>query len=146
LITRKLRGFILLANKGKVIIGSIVLGVALGYFVFMAFQSATVYYFTVSEIQEEAQTPQGKTVRVSGKLIPESFYRLENSTEAYFSITDGNSSISAIHDGILPDLFFNKNSEIILEGVHSPGDPFQSYNVIVKCPSKYVAMEEEGSY
>ena len=51
--------------------------------------------------------------------------------------------MSAIHDGILPDLFFNKNSEIILEGVHSPGDSFESYNVIVKCPSKYVAMEEE---
>jgi cytochrome c-type biogenesis protein CcmE len=43
----------------------------------------------------------------------------------------------------LPDLFFNKNSEIILEGVHSPGESFQSYNVIVKCPSKYVAIEEK---
>ena len=134
----------MLANKGKFIIGAVVIGAAFGYFIFMAFQSATIYYFTVSEISEEPQTPQGKTVRVSGKLVPESFYRPENSTEAYFSITDGTNSMSAIHDGILPDLFFNKNSEIILEGVHSPGDSFESYNVIVKCPSKYVAMEEES--
>ena len=133
----------MLANKGKFIIGAVVIGAAFGYFIFMAFQSATIYYFTVSEISEEPQTPQGKTVRVSGKLVPESFYRPENSTEAYFSITDGTNSMSAIHNGILPDLFFNKNSEIILEGVHSPGDSFESYNVIVKCPSKYVAMEEE---
>ncbi|MFL2756459.1 MAG: cytochrome c maturation protein CcmE [Dehalococcoidia bacterium] len=134
----------LFANKGKVIIGAIVIGVAFGYFIFMAFQSATIYYFTVSEIQEEPQTPQGKMVRVSGKLIPESFYRPEESTKAYFTLTDGTTSMSAKHDGILPDLFFNKNSEIILEGVHSPGDSFESYNVIVKCPSKYVAMEEGG--
>ena len=133
----------MLANKGKFIIGAVVIGAAFGYFIFMAFQSATIYYFTVSEISEEPQTPQGKTVRVSGKLVPESFYRPENSTEAYFAITDGTNSMSAIHDGILPDLFFNKNSEIILEGVHSPGDSFESYNVIVKCPSKYVAMEED---
>ncbi|MQG23102.1 MAG: cytochrome c maturation protein CcmE [SAR202 cluster bacterium] len=138
-----MKRFYLLANKGKFIIGAVVIGAAFGYFIFMAFQSATIYYFTVSEISEEPQTPQGKTVRVSGKLVPESFYRPENSTEAYFSITDGTNSMSAIHDGILPDLFFNKNSEIILEGVHSPGDSFESYNVIVKCPSKYVAMEEE---
>ena len=85
---------------------------AFGYFIFMAFQSATIYYFTVSEIQEEPQTPQGKMVRVSGKLIPESFYRPEESTEAYFTLTDGTTSMSAKHDGILPDLFFNKNSEI----------------------------------
>jgi len=133
----------LLVNKSKVIIGAIVILIALGYFIFMAFQSATVYYFTVSEIQKESQTPEGKTVRISGKLVVDSFYRPDNSAEAYFSLTDGDNYISAIHDGILPDLFFNENSEIILEGVHSPGESFQSYNVIVKCPSKYVAIEEK---
>ena len=38
--------------------------------------------------------------------------------------------------------FFNEHSEIILEGSHNPGKEFDSQNVIVKCPSKYVAMEE----
>jgi cytochrome c-type biogenesis protein CcmE len=51
--------------------------------------------------------------------------------------------MAARHDGVLPDLFFNEHSEIILEGVYIPGHDFQSENVIVKCPSKYVAVEEE---
>ena len=51
--------------------------------------------------------------------------------------------MDAIHDGILPDLFFNEHSEIILEGSFSQDNVFHSENIIVKCPSKYVAMEEE---
>jgi cytochrome c-type biogenesis protein CcmE len=55
---------------------------------------------------------------------------------------DGIGEIGAVHNGVLPDLFFNEHSEIILEGTHTPGQEFDSQIVIVKCPSKYVAMEE----
>ena len=55
---------------------------------------------------------------------------------------DDMTEIKAVHNGVLPDLFFNEHSEIILEGSHNPGKEFDSQNVIVKCPSKYVAMEE----
>ena len=50
--------------------------------------------------------------------------------------------MDAKHNGVLPDLFFNEHSEIILEGVHHTEKEFDSQNVIVKCPSKYVALSE----
>ena len=40
---------------------------------------------------------------------------------------------------VVPDLFFNQHSEIILEGSYGDDGVFYSESVIVKCPSKYVA-------
>ena len=117
---------------------------AFGYLFYMAFQSATVYYYTVGELRELGPTPEGRMVRVNGKLVEDSFERIDTSTLAHFSLTDGSDTLSAAHDGILPDLFFNEHSEIILEGSFGQDGVFQSHNVIVKCPSKYVAAEESG--
>ena len=133
-----------IVGRWRLLVGLAVLVAALGYFAFLAFQSATVYFYTVSEIGEQPATPEGRTVRVGGKLVPESFSRADGATVANFSLTDGATTLAAVHDGILPDLFFNEHSEIILEGAHVPGQPFVSERVIVKCPSKYAAMEEAG--
>ena len=132
-----------IAHRGKLLIALVVLVGALGYFAFMAFEGATVYYYTVGEMNDVGQTPEGKMVRVSGKLIPDTFNRGEGSTLAEFSLTDGTESLVANHVGVLPDLFFNDHSEIILEGAYGSNGVFQSENVIVKCPSKYIAQEEE---
>ena len=126
-------------NKTKLIIGLIIVVAALGYFSFLAFQSGTVYYYTVGEIKERGPTLDDKLVRVSGKLEPESFLREELSTLARFSLTDGPNTLPASYDGVLPGLFFNEHSDIILEGHYRSDGSFSSENVIVKCPSKYIA-------
>lgn len=131
----------LFSGKLRLVVGGAVLVGALLYFVFMAFQGATVYYYTTSEIMDLGPTPDGKLVRVSGKLVPSSFSRGEGSTLAEFELTDGIEQISAAHDGVLPDLFFNDHSEIILEGTLGGDGVFASQNVIVKCPSKYIGED-----
>ena len=134
----------LFSGNAKTIIGAIVLIGALGYFAFMAFQSATVYYYTVSEMKDVGTTPEGKLVRVSGKLVPVSFEREDESTLASFTLTDGAETLDALHNGVFPDLFFNDHSEIILEGTYGSDGVFASQNVIVKCPSKYIAVDDEA--
>ncbi len=134
----------LISGNAKIIIGAIVLIGALGYFAFMAFQSATVYYYTVSEMKDLGATPEGKLVRVSGKLMPVSFKREDESTLARFTLTDGAETLNASHNGVFPDLFFNDHSDIILEGTYGSDGVFISQNVIVKCPSKYIALEDEA--
>lgn len=131
----------LFSGKLRLVVGGVVLVGALLYFAFMAFQGATVYYYTPSEIMDLGPTPDGKMVRVSGKLVPSSFNRGEGSTVAEFELTDGIEQISASHDGVLPDLFFNDHSEIILEGTLGGDGVFASQNVIVKCPSKYIGED-----
>ena len=130
------------SHRVKLLIAFVVLVGALGYFAFQAFAGATVYYYTVGEINEIGPSPEGKTVRVSGKLEPDSFHRSTGSTLSEFRLTDGTESLIAAHEGVLPDLFFNEHSEIILEGSYEPDGVFISENVIVKCPSKYVAAAE----
>ncbi|GIS64868.1 MAG: hypothetical protein CM1200mP3_11160 [Chloroflexota bacterium] len=76
---------LLSANRIKALVAGIVLSSALIYFAFVAFQGATVYYFTVGEIKEQPATADGKVVRVSGKLVSESFSRSEGSTLAHFA-------------------------------------------------------------
>ena len=132
---------ILSSHRVKMLIAFAVLVGALGYFVFQAFSGAAVYYYTVGEINEIGPSPEGKTVRVSGKLEPESFHRAAGSTLSEFRLTDGSETLAAAHEGVLPDLFFNEHSEIILEGSYDPNGVFKSENIIVKCPSKYVAAE-----
>jgi cytochrome c-type biogenesis protein CcmE len=134
-------GKALTAHRVKVGIGLAVLIAAMGYFAFQAFQSATVYYLTVGELSQIGPTEDGRTVRVNGTLVQGSFVREAASTLARFSITDGSVAMAAVHDGVVPDLFFNEHSEIILEGSYTAKGVFESQNVIVKCPSKYVAAE-----
>ena len=129
------------SNRVKLLVGFAILLTAMGYFAYLAFQSATVYYYTVSELKEIGPIETGELVRVSGKLVPDSFYREEGSVLAHFILTDDTETVNAVHSGAVPDQFFNEHSDIVLEGTYHPGGVFESQNVIVKCPSKYIAAE-----
>ena len=131
-----------LGGQGKLFIAVGLLIVALGYFAYTAFQGATVFYLTVGELLER-QGEVGETVRVNGKLVPDSFRRDSEGTVARFTLTDGQKVLPAVHDGILPGLFFNEHTEIVLEGHYGDDGVFQSQMVIVKCPSKYESLAQK---
>ena len=132
----------LLGGRSKLIIAVGLLVVALVYLAYTAFQGATVFYLTVGELLD-GRADVGETIRVNGKLVPDSFHRDAEGTVARFSLTDGQQLLPAVHDGILPELFFNEHSEIVLQGYYGEDGVFQSQMVIVKCPSKYEALAEE---
>jgi len=134
------------SNRGKFIVGLLLIIAALTYFGFIAFKGATVYYLTVSELTNQNITGETNLIRVSGKLVENSYSRDRDSGIAYFDITDGQNTISAKYKGSLPDLFFNEHSEVILEGKYNGTAGFNSSNIIVKCPSKYIAENEKPPY
>ncbi|MBF8266881.1 MAG: CcmE/CycJ protein [Dehalococcoidia bacterium] len=129
------RSFI--ARRGKILMGAGVLILALGYLGFTAFQSATAYYLTVSELKAKGPAIYEKNVRVSGELVPSSFERDPNGTVIRFSLTDGLLTLDAVYEGPVPDLFFNEESQILLEGTYGADGLFDAQSIIVKCPSKY---------
>ncbi len=130
-----------MAHRIKVGVGLTVVIGALGFLIYSALLSASVYYYTVSEIKQIGPTEEGRIVRVNGKLVQDSFVREESSTIARFILVDTESAevLSAVHEGPIDGLFFNKHSKITLEGSYGDDGVFYSENVIVKCPSKYVA-------
>lgn len=131
-----------LAHRGKLFIAIGVFVLALGYLGFTAFQGASAYYLTVGELVAKGDSAYDKNLRVNGKLIPVSFERDANGTLIHFSLTDGLETIDAVYNGLVPDLFFNEHSEILLEGTYDSNALFDAQAIIVKCPSKYQAAEE----
>ena len=134
-------------QRTRFIILGTVLALAVAYMVYAAFPGNVLYYLTVSEFKLAHEYQDGRTVRVAGALVAGTFHRQENSTYSNFQLIDkeGGSAerLAASYTGIMPDLFFNPHSEIILEGRYGPGHVFEAKNIMVKCPSKYQALEEE---
>ena len=89
----------------------------------------------------------GRVLRVSGKLLDGSFHRQQGSTSANFALIDSlnnaDRGLEARYVGVMPDLFFNPHSEIILQGSYGMDQIFDAETVLVKCPSKYQSMEDE---
>ena len=133
-----------LAHRGKLLIAVGVFVLALGYLGFTAFQGASAYYLTVGELLAKGDSAYDKNLRVNGKLVSSSFERDANGTLLHFSLidTDGQETVAAVYNGLVPDLFFNEHSEILLEGTYDSSGLFDAQAIIVKCPSKYQAVEE----
>ena len=132
----------LITHKGKLTIAFAVFLLSVTYLGFTAFQSASSYYLTVGEVLEKGESIYEKNLRLNGKLVHDSFHRESLDTTMSFAVTDGEETINAVYKGLVPDLFFNEHSEIILEGTYGPEGLFDTDSIIVKCPSKYEALEE----
>ena len=136
------------SNKTRFLVLSAVVVLALGYMIYAAFPGNALYFLTVTEFSERSDVQDGRLLRVSGKLVEGTFGRDGNSIDSLFQITDndGDSSsatLLASYTGVLPDLFFNPHSELILEGSYGANDVFHADNILVKCPSKYRDIEDE---
>lgn len=132
-----------------------VVALAVAYMAYAAFPGNTLYFVTVSEFLGDAALRDGQTLRVAGALAPDSFARNSGSTQSQFAMGDklmdvpgiapGSPQLDAAYNGVLPDLFFNPHSEIILEGHYDTGEQvFVADNILVKCPSKYQSLQAEN--
>ena len=132
-----------LQGKGRLVIASLLLAAAFSYLGFLGFQGSAVYYLTVTEATSRGNTGED-ALRVSGKLVPQSFRREPGSTVAAFTLVDPETGqiLSVTHDGVVPDLFFNDHSEIVAEGALDQEGLFHSHLIIVKCPTKYAASAD----
>ena len=134
--------------KVRLILLGAALALAVGFMGYSAFPGNVRYYLEVSEFLAGAEYQDGRTLRVSGRLAPDTFQRAGGGTQASFQLVDKEGDgagprLAAAYDGVMPDLFFNPHSEIILEGSYGDGGIFQADNILVKCPSKYQSIEGE---
>ena len=132
-----------LGGKGRFVLIGVVLALALAYLVYEAFPGNKLYYYTVEESLSDESNLDGKSIRVVGTLVPDSYERVgDGELLASFTITDEVRDLDATYNGVLPDLFFNPQSEIVLEGSFVGDGLFHTDNIIVKCPTKYQARDQ----
>ena len=128
----------LINNKTRLILVLAVMALSLGYLLYSALGNNGRYYLTVSEFFEDDSNMAGRPVRVVGTLAPGSHVIPQGTLDHSFTLIEGESRLASFYSGVLPDLFDNEHSEIVLEGQYQ-GGAFHAESVIVKCPSKYQA-------
>ena len=142
------------AHRTRLLILGGVIALAVAYMVYAAFPGNALYFVTVSEFLDDPALQDGQTLRVAGALAPDTFRRDgSGSTLSRFALGDkmpdvpgiaaGSPRMEASYNGVLPDLFFNPHSEIILEGRYDDG-VFAVDDVLVKCPSKYQSLSADN--
>ena len=133
-------------NKTRLLIVGMVVVLALGYLIYAAFPGNTLYYLTVDEFLSDESNLDGRSFRVVGTLVPGTLEWMQGEEpHANFVLAYHGQELGATYHGaVLPDLFDNPHSEIVLEGYYGQGDVFHTDTVIVKCPSKYQARVEDA--
>ena len=124
-------------RRRRFLIGGLIVFLAAGYLGYTAFQRATTFYYTVSELLEQAGSIYGQNVRVNGEVTPDSVERGAAGRILRFTIIDGEESLPVVYHGIVPDTF-KAGSDVTIEGYLDLAGIFQAHTLMPKCPSRYV--------
>lgn len=120
----------------KFIIGGIVLLGVILFVMYSSFQSNTVYYYTVSELNTQRAQLAGQTVRVNGALDKTSIQNDQKNLVLQFNLTEGSLVLPVVYRGVAPDTMGTGES-VVAEGKLDHNGIFQANTILVKCPSKY---------
>jgi cytochrome c-type biogenesis protein CcmE len=123
----------------------LVVGGALGSLVFSSFTGALVYFYTPTEILQQADTLNGKKVRIGGMVQEGSLVKEVGTLKIRFLVTDGEKLFPVQYEGMLPDLF-REGQGVIVEGNWQSGQDFMATSILAKHSEDYmpVEMSEEG--
>ena len=128
------------------------LGVALFIVLFSSLAVGLVMYamrgninlfYPPSEV-EAGMAPEGKVIRVGGMVEEDSVRRSTDSLLVRFSVTDFQSSLEVIYEGILPDLF-GEGQGVVASGVLDSDGRFMASEVLAKHDENYMPPEVADS-
>lgn len=118
----------------------ICLGIALFFFL-RAFKTNLLFFTTPSQLTEH-QVPQNKEVRLGGMVVADSWRQGEKNHHPFhwFEITDGQASQPVYYTGIMPDLFREGQSVVVL-GHLDRGGIFLASEVLARHDETYMPPE-----
>ncbi len=120
----------------KLLVGVVVIGGGLSYFVFQAMQSSWAYYYSVDDFSAAEADAQKYSFRLAGTVKAESVNRdLENAT-LQFTLAGAKTELPVQYEGVVPDNF-TEGQEVVVEGRLAAGGVFQADTLITRCESKY---------
>lgn len=136
----------MLSKKVKlIIVFSLFFGV-IGTLVYTSIGNAATFYMTVDELKENEEEAIGKPIKVSGKIVGDTIEFNSDKILLTFELRgddDVTYRVPIQYEGAKPDTL-NDGWEAIVEGELKPDGTLVASELLVKCPSKYEAMEEEG--
>ena len=127
----------------KFIIAGIILFIALGALIYVAFGGSISYYETVSELKEQGETVYGKQVKVHGYVVEGSMvFDDENISWNFimFNKDQPEDTLSIVYDKHqLPDALKEgeEGNGVTVEGELISMEEFHAHTLMTSCPSKY---------
>ncbi len=125
----------------KLAVGAMVIIAAIAYLIFSGATETTVYFLTVSEVQQQSATLQGQPIRVAGKVTTDPIAWDIQKLALSFVIGEGQARLPVFYRGVKPDMF-QPGADVIVEGQLSADGVLHASNLMTRCPSKYEEKKE----
>ncbi len=133
---------------GRFMVGLVSVAAVITYLVWTGVSETMVYYLTPSELiakVSEDPTFADVGVKVSGKVIPGTYQRVEGELLHRFRVrdlVDESVTFEVEYRDALPDTFTDE-AEVVLEGRLNAAGVFQATTLLTKCGSRYEAAPED---
>ena len=121
---------------GKVLVGFVVIGGGIGYFMFQAMQSSWAYYYSVDDFAAADAAAQEHSFRLAGRVKPGSVNRDLSTMTLQFTLAGAEAELPIQYTGATPDNF-TEDREVVVEGHLSAAGVFQADKLLTRCESKY---------
>jgi cytochrome c-type biogenesis protein CcmE len=129
-------------------VGLVGVAAVISYLVWTGVSNTMVYYLTPVELMERIeQDPSFRDlgVKVSGKVVPGTYERVEGQLLHRFTVhdlEDASVTFPVEWRDALPDTF-TEDVEVVLEGRLDAEGVFQATTLLTKCGSRYEAAPED---
>ena len=122
----------------KILVGVIVIGGGIGYFMWQAMQSSWSYYYSVDDFTQQESTVQSHSLRLAGKVKSGSIQRDLEKMDLTFILSGSEATIPLNYKGLIPDNFA-EDREVVVQGRLDTNGVFKAEKLMTKCESKYEA-------
>jgi cytochrome c-type biogenesis protein CcmE len=122
----------------KALIGIIVIGGGLGYFMYQAMQSSWASYYSVDEFAADGSAVENQSLRVAGRVKRGSVARDLQKMNLTFTLAGLKAEIPVHYEGSVPDNFA-EDREVVIEGRLDAAGVFRADLLMTRCESKYRA-------
>ena len=131
-MTRKRRRFV------TVLAGLVALSAATAL-VLAAFSDNLVFFYSPTDLAAKNVAPE-RRIRIGGLVETDSVKKQIDGHAVAFRVTDGQTELRVVYDGILPDLF-REGQGVVAEGKMGRDGVFVASNVLAKHDEKYMPPE-----
>ena len=125
----------------KILIGIIVIGGGISYFMVQAIQSSSSYYYSVDDFTVGSDAVKNSSLRLVGKVKEGSVQRDIEQMLLTFTLTGEKTEIPVSYSKTVPDNF-TEGIEVVVAGRLDPSGNFQADKLMTRCESKYKAKLE----
>jgi cytochrome c-type biogenesis protein CcmE len=133
-----------LKPRTKFIIGAGIILATLTWLGWLGATQSKTYYHTLTELSSMKGAERHQRMRVSGYVEPGSIERLSNRVNFVLTEQGKTLPVSYIGTDPLPDTFYEKNAQALVQGRLEPNGHFVAEQVEAKCASKYVAAPSQA--